>query len=57
MLKSFASAALIAALAQARGKNDGSSSADAFSTTVIDENGLTMVANVWNQFSEDYQEW
>lgn len=57
MLKSFAAAALVAAMAESRGSGDGSSADNAFTTSLFNENGIAMDMHTWNQFSSTSNSW
>ena len=48
-MRTSIAAALIGALAAARGNSDGSSSTDAWTTELVNEQGVQMTVNFWNQ--------
>ena len=48
---------MVPALAFAKGNNDGSNRANAFTTTLIDETDCKLVLNVWNQYDSASDKW
>jgi len=56
MYRSF-SLAMIPALALAKGNNDGSNRANAFTSTILDEPEAKLLVHSWNQYDSASEEW
>ena len=56
MYKSF-SLAMIPTLAFAKGNNDGSNRANAFTSTILDELNAKLLLHTWNQYDAASEEW
>ena len=48
---------MLAAIASARGANDGSTREDAWTSQLVNENGVTLDVHTWNEFDTDASAW